>query len=253
MIIMNERKFAEAAIYNRELGKRPYETIVMVAKYYRYKGFDKNESRKKLDDFIRMCEPTASITAWSKTLDKAIRQSEKSRLNEIDSIKISQREIDQVCSVGAMQAQRVAFTLLCLAKYYSMTRSDFSGWIPTPNNEIMKMANVSTSLERQSQILRSIRDAGLIRFSRKVDNTSIQVLFVCEGTDDAAMEITDFRNLGYQYMALTRPGFFKCEECGIMCKTSVKNKGRPPKYCEDCAVKVHVRQHVEKSMRAKKL
>ena len=102
-------------------------------------------------------------------------------------------------------------------------------------------------------MLGSIRDAGLIRFSRKVDNTSIQVLFACEDTGDGVMDVVDFRNLGYQYMALTLPGFYKCEECGITCKYSVKDKGRPPKYCEDCAVKVHVRQHVERNMSAKKL
>ena len=46
--------------------------------------------------------------------------------------------------------------------------------------------------------------------------------------------ITTFDNLGRQYIALTKPGWYICQNCGKLVKGSI-GPGRPAKYCKVCA------------------
>lgn len=92
-------------------------------------------------------------------------------------------------------------------------------------------------------------DAGMIRFSRKVDNLSVQVTFADE--DGACeLEVTDMRNTGYQYMRYAGGDYRVCENCGITYRPRTDgSKGRKQKYCDDCAVKIRTKQQVEAVMR----
>ena len=71
----------------------------------------------------------------------------------------------------------------------------------------MRMANINTSIKRQSLMYYNLNAAGLIQFSKKVDNTNVKVCFMAPG--DVVMSITDFRNLGYQYLK------YHCPACAI--------------------------------------
>lgn len=84
----------------------------------------------------------------------------------------------------------------------------------------MRMANINQSIKRQSAIYTQLRDACMIRFSRKIDNLSVQVLFV--DNSDTAIHITDFRSLGYQYEMYKGGAYFKCANCGVTVKKNVK-------------------------------
>lgn len=109
------------------------------------------------------------------------------------------------------------------------------------------MSNVSTSIKRQSQLFRMIRDAGMIKFSKKVGNTNVKVLF--SDDDETVMHVTDFRNLGYQYLMYHGEPYFKCANCGIVTKIRNPKNSRGQKYCSSCAVEVAVKQRVNYAMR----
>ena len=64
-----------------------------------------------------------------------------------------------------------------------------------------------------------------------------------------AIHIQDFRNLGYQYMKHYGGQYFECENCGLTGKVQEPAKGRPQKYCPNCAVELHTRQIVNSVMR----
>lgn len=52
MIVLNENDWAVEMIQSRSLGRKPYETLCRVAKYYiDKKGYSKKEVRKTMDDF----------------------------------------------------------------------------------------------------------------------------------------------------------------------------------------------------------
>lgn len=250
-IVLNEVAWAEDAIQHRSLGKKPFETLTRVAKYYASMGLSKNEVRSKLDEFLTLCDPALSTVTWSGTLDRAARTAYRYPPVVLDSVHITKAELDKIGELPSRMAQKLAFTLLCIAKYYSAAGINTTYWVSTPDNEIMRMANIGTSIKRQCALFTQLRDAGLIQFSRKVDNTSVRVLFVADG--DVAMYITDFRNLGYQYLMYLGEPYYMCENCGLVCRAKAgTTPGRRNKYCPDCSVKVRVKQNVESVMRGRK-
>lgn len=248
-IVLNENEWAEDMIISHTLGKKPFETLRRVARYYIDNGKTRKDVRHLMDVFLLQCEPTASLPKWSDSLDKAVSLAYKYPAVNIEGITVTKPEMERIDSIPGKQIRRLAFTLLCLAKYWNRVNSKCNGWVNNKDSDIMRMANINTSIKRQSMMYHSLNEMGLIRFSRKVDNTSVQVCFIEDG--EAAMHITDFRNLGYQYMMYHGDAFVVCQNCGITIRAenAVDNRGRKQKYCSDCARQVYLQQTVNSVMR----
>lgn len=246
-IILNEYEWAERAVANHELGKNPAQTLSRVAKYYYENHYPKREVRKRLDNFLLQCDPAASLVQWSELLDRLTKGADKYRLVRLDGIDILEDELERIDRLGGRQSKRLAFTLLCAAKYWDAVSENNNHWVNTPDREIMQMANINTSIKRQSMMYAQLREEGLIRFSKKIDNLNVQVLFCGHGT--RAMQVQDYRNLGYQYLMYRGEPFFTCANCGVTTKRNEPNKGRRQKYCPSCAVEVRIKQSVNSVMR----
>lgn len=245
-IVLNEYEWAEKAIRDRDLGKKPGETLCRVAKYYLHNGYSKKETRDLLDAFVIRCDPNSSTTKWSAVLDNSVKYAAKYPLVMIDSVPITDSELKKIDELKSRQARRLAFTLLCIAKFKCLARGSSGYWVGTHDSEIMSMANINTSIKRQSLLFGQLKDAGLIRFSKKIDNLDVQALFVSEG--EPTIQVTDFRNLGYQYLKYCGEPYFECQCCGLTIKQNT-GAGRKQKYCSCCAAKVKMQQSVNAVMR----
>lgn len=246
-IVLNEYDWAERMINNHDLGKRPTETLNRVAKYYFANQYSKREVRKMLDTFLIQCDPSASLSGWSETLDRIAKNVDKYPIIKMDGVDISVKEMESIEKLGGMQLRRLAFTLLCVAKYWYTVSEKNDYWVNTLDREIMQMANISTSVKRQSAMFAELKAVGMIRFSKKIDNLNVRVNFVECG--QTALHIQDFRNLGYQYLKYYGGAYFKCENCGLTVKIQEPARGRRQKYCPSCSIEVHTRQMVESVMR----
>lgn len=246
-IVLNEHEWAEEHIESRNIGKKPFETLCRIARYYIDNDFNKLKTRKALDSFLLQCDPTTSLTKWADTLDYALNKALKYKAILIKDITVTKSEIETIDRLDSKQIKRLAFTLLCLSKYWDLVSPDNDHWVNNKDNEIMSMANINTSLKRQGSMYWQLRELGLIQFSKKVDNTNVRVLFA--QNDNVATKITDFRNLGYQYLKLKGEPYFECENCGITVKIKEPGKGRKQKYCKNCAVEIRTRQNVNSVMR----
>lgn len=178
-----------------------------------------------------------------------MKQALKREAIDIDFIPVTKNELEVIGRIKGKQLKRLAFTLLCLAKYWNTVNEGNDFWVHDANNEIMTMANIKTSSKRQGLLFRSLYDDGLIRFSKKITNTDVRVNFADDS--DTEMEITDFRNLGYQYLMHNGEPFFECECCGIVTKYDNPNVGRRQKYCKSCAKDIAIQQRVNAAMRGK--
>lgn len=250
-IVLRENEWAEQMIESRSLGKKPSETLRRVARYYLDKSYSEKETRKRLEMFLLQCDSSASITKWDAALTSAIKYAKKFPSISIDGIDISKAEMETVDSIEGKQIRRLAFTLLCLAKYHTAVYPDCDYWVNDRDSAIMSMANIRTSIRRQSAMYWTLRELGLIRFSKKIDNTNVKVCFV--NGDDVALRVTDFRNLGYQYMMYHGEPFFECCNCGLVTKMDNPGIGRRQKYCKQCAIEIAVQSKVNYVMRKKSL
>lgn len=250
MIVLNEHEWAEEMIASRSLGKKPFETLSRVSRYYIDNGIPKNQVRKMLDVFLIQCEPTASIPKWADTIDAALARALKYEAVSIKSIDITKPEMDRIDALDGKQIRRLAFTLLCLAKYWDSISRSKEHWVNNKDCDIMRMANINTSIKRQSLMYHNLNAAGMIQFSKKVDNTNVKVCFVTPG--ETVMSITDFRNLGYQYLKYHGEPYFECCNCGITSKINnaqAGRAGRKQKYCNACAAEIAMQQNVNSVMR----
>lgn len=246
-VILNESEWAKDMIKQRSLGKKPFETLYRVAGYYIESGYRKKEVRKNLESFLLQCEPTASVPKWSNIIDSAIDRATKYKQIKIECIYITKPEMERIEEIQSKQIRRLAFTLLCLAKYWDAVNPNGDHWVNNRDTEIMKLANISTSVKRQSSMYHALIDEGFIRPSKKIDNTNVRVCFMEDG--DPAMQITDFRNLGYQYMKYHGEPYFECQNCGIVTKYSNPKKGGKQKYCKACAAEIAMQQRINSVMR----
>lgn len=249
-IVLNEFEWAERAIENHDLGKHSVETLTRVCKYYIACGYSKREAREMLEHFLVQCSPNVVLNRWSDLLDKIVKNVNKYTIVKIDGVNITKRELEQIEKIEGKQIKRLAFTLLCLAKYWNVISPANNSWVNTSDKEIMQMANINTSIKRQSAHFGTLKEAGLIRFSKKIDNLNVQVLFADDDKNgEVALTITDYRNLGYQYLRYYGGSFFECANCGIVEKANENARGPKQKYCATCAIEVKTRQSVNAVMR----
>lgn len=247
-IVMNENEWARDMILRRDLGKNSFETLTRVARYYLESGFDKREVRKLLDAFVIQCDPEASLPLYSGMLDDALKRAMKRPSINVETIPVTEKELEAIATSDQRQSRRLAFTLLVLAKYLDQFKPNNDHWVGIKDSDIMKMANISTSIKRQSSMYNHLNKLGLVQFSKQVDNISTRVTFVDDG--EPVLLITDLRNLGYQYLKYCgEDQYFVCENCGITEKRRTVH-GRAQKYCIDCATKIRTKQNVDAVMAA---
>lgn len=249
---LNETKWAECAIEQKQLGKSPYETLRRVARYYIDEGYQRDEVRTKIEEYILECDNTASLVKWGKTVDAAMQFALKHKAVNIDYIPITESELKKIDSLeSGRQSQRLAFTLLCLSKYWNLCCGSTSYWVNSKDSEIMQMANIKTSVRRQCKLYHDLMEAGLISFSYKVDCNHVKVNFADEDATPV-LKLDDFRNLGNQYLMYAGEPYFRCTECGVVEKYANPTTGRKQKYCAECASSVRARQKMESSQRRRK-
>lgn len=250
-IILNEYEWAEKAIADRRLGVRPTETLTRIAKYYFANQYSRRDVRSKLDIFLTQCDPDASLVQWSDTLDRIVKAAAKRDIIKVDGVSLSSSELDRIDQIEGKQLRRLAFAMLCVAKYWDAVSPNNNHWLNAQDKDVFALANIRTSGKRQCIMYGELRDLGLIRFSKKVDNLNVQVVFADDELSEPEMIVTDFRNLGYQYLRRTDDNYFECTNCGVIERKNTNHKGRRQKYCASCAAEIRTKQSIDSVMRAR--
>ena len=240
MIILNERAEAERIIETGNIGEKPSETLLLLARYYY--NVEKLTGKKiynKLNEFMQNNYPKYDPKLWEATLQNKVKKADKYPLTEINDVVITRAEMETIKNLKSPPLERLAFTLLCLAKFGDKRNMNNNGWVCRSHDEIFKIAAVPATIKKQAAMLNSLYQAGLIGFSMKVTNTNIQVLYIQEESY-MAIRVSDFRELGHEYMNyLGKYKYIRCAECGRL--TKCKGNART-KYCKNCSVKVNIEQ-----------
>lgn len=236
-IILNEKMWVENRLKERSLGNNTGDTLRRVAKYYAAQGYTENEIVAKVESFVEKCDNTISIVKMQKFIHDVVKSAMKSNLIDIDSINITNAEMEMIHSLDGSMQERVMFTLLCLAKYGDAVRPTNDGWVNNESKQIFKLANVVMTTMRQSLLIHNLMTKGYVSFSKAPDNVNIKVNII-NNDSDVALRIVDFRNLGMQYMRYFGGKYMECKECGIVIRRTTNNQ----KYCKACAKLINVQK-----------
>lgn len=240
-IVLNERAYAERALEDLCLGSKPIETLGRVARYYYSVGYKKKEINGLLEDFVLKCDPTINIVKWQNTIDKLTNTSNKYALFNVAGVSVTQNEIKKIQIIEGKMLQRLMFTMLCLAKYGNAISSSNNNWVNKKDKDIFNLANITATLRRQSLMINDLWTMQYIGYSRVVDNVNINVKII-DNESPEVLFVSDFRNLGNQYMRYCGEKFIECQCCGKV----VRQNKNVQKYCNECAVEINNQKTLER-------
>lgn len=241
MIILNEKAEAERIIATGDLGDSVSDTLTLLARYYYCKGNSAKEIYSELNKFLNENVPDYNPVLWKDMLNKKVKKAGKHPLTDVNNVVITKAEMEKIRSLKSLRLERLAFTLLCIAKFCNQRNPNNNDWVCRQHKEIFKLAAIPVTNMTQALMLNELYEAGMIGLSKKVTNTNVRVLYIDENSK-VALAISDFRELGYEYMNyIGKNRYIRCAECGRLVPAKSNNK----KYCKNCAAQVQAIQKAE--------
>ena len=229
---MNERRRAEDILSSVQETTNPIHNVYLLSRYYYAQGMRQKEVLEKIEDYLRQF-PFLVLPKWQQTVDKIVAKAKGKGLIEIEYVGITEKELAEIAKLRKESLKKLAFTLLCIAKYFNTIRPENSSWVNTPDKDVFRMADIRTlDSKRQQRLIRELHLLGMVGYSKVVDNVNLRVLFVDTETEPV-LRIYQFDDLGYQYLeCIGDPSIVHCKCCGKLIKKTSCRKD----YCDECAV-----------------
>lgn len=238
-IVLNEVEHAKKLYNSSDVGKRPAATLYLIGRYLRQKkGLKPRELYKALNDFMVSNYRDYNPDIWESTIERIVKTAKKYPLREIEYIGITRSELDEIQCIPDSKLRRLSFVMLCYAKYYNTISPQNNNWMNVSISDLFSSARVSVRYRDdrfkmlfQLRQLKTSDGNPLFSVSKKNTNTNMRLHYV-DMAGDPVLKISDFRELGYEYLNFCDPGAFtRCERCGIL----IRRNQRRPKYCRECA------------------
>lgn len=236
MIILNERTYIEKIIADDTTDENPYVTLFLLAKYYiHHMKYSKNKTTAMIKDYMKRHSDVFTLKKgrWDEIAGNTVSKAIKNPLMEIDGVWITEGETEKIRELHDDRSERIAFTLLCLAKLGNLRNPKNNGWVNTPIKDVFRLARVDARVRERDYMIGFLADNGYLELPKRNDNISVRVTFADDGFGDSKLVcVDDFRELGYWYMKCRGENIVRCRECGILMKG---NRNGTKMYCDDCA------------------
>jgi hypothetical protein len=234
MIIMDEAEYAKECVEAGELGDKPYYTMAAMSKYlYQIRGLSENAI---INFLFSLLEVSGSYywnkrRFWQKEINEIVKQHKEDKIYTIREVAVTKSEWEKIVGINNSTLERLAFTILVLAKFYDLKREEPNGWLNLKTKEIFDIAGCNCQVIEQDKYLNRLMKLGLIEFPVKSTNLSIRVVFI-DNESEVFAKINDLRALGFEYRNLKGEDLMRCQKCGVLTN---KNKNGTKKYCAKCA------------------
>lgn len=234
IIILNEKAYAEECLQKKFISDKPFYTLSILAKYYYHcLGYRKSKITELLIDFIKNYYPKydCNKAMWNESIEKIAKNVEKYTLFEIDGVWITESELETIANIHNQVLEKLAFTLLCLAKLGNIKNPKNNGWVNNDDKEIFNLARVSCTAAKRDEKISDLYEMSLLELPKRIDNLSVRVTYVNDNSKKRLF-VSDFRELGYEYLKyIGNINYARCGECGRLFKISAHNKT----YCSMCS------------------
>lgn len=241
MIILNECEYAEQRLKNNDIGEKPYITISIIAKYLYHKmGYRKKKIIEALTSFMEKSSKDylANRHYWDGHIEKIASNAGKYELFEIDGVWITKAEFAKIAELQDQLLEKLTFTLLCLAKLYNLRNPNNNSWVNNEVREVFKLARISCRTDDMYEYLCELEYEGYLESPKRNDNLSNRVTFA-EADGEKILLVSDFRELGYEYLKYRGGNYTACTECGALFPN---NKYGNRKFCDRCRAYTKIEQ-----------
>lgn len=252
-IVLNEQELINNSILDKTLDEKNYGIILRVlAKHYFSIGMDQQQVKDSLVSHIRERVKQYIHKEWNNRVDYAVKSVKKygHELVDVREVIVTMNELNVLRSINDNDLEKIAFVYLVYSKIFNQIKKTNDNWVNIKIKEILIDAKINKgykSTREQQRALRILNELGILRSSRKVDNTSERVCFNNEESEPA-IRINDFRDYVLEYLKWKGESIGKCDECGIL----IQVKSNRKMYCSDCSKKKEIednRRYARESMR----
>jgi len=232
MIILDEMDYAEKILEEKSYPK--LKDLVILAKYYKYKGYNQPEIKTALISFCQERESDWNEIRKSWKIKIAIEESEKYILRIPSRTPITKAELDAITQVDDYDKEKVLFILLVLAKFlkYNNTKIKVSRkprqiglyYVNEDFIRIFQHARVRSNKKYRNKVIHELYEDGYI------DGTvydGIVVKYVDEESP-TELSVSDYENIVLAYQRYKGENIIGCT-CGRLFVKKTKRY-----LCPDC-------------------
>lgn len=236
MLILNEKKYAKT-VYdgtNQDV-KSIMEKIRYVTRYFLHADQKNDEDNYACTvEWLKTHHDNFDESNYSNLISDAIKKAHKYPFYNIESIKITQSELEIIASLDDLRAEKVLFVLLCMAKQQSVSNGFTNGLVKYSLSELCKMARISVPADDREYILYNIVQKGCLGYPKK-NNTQCLIVNFIDESSDVVLELNEIhcQELAYEYLIWKNggQGYARCE----FCKKVIKQyKSHPRRFCREC-------------------
>lgn len=241
-IVLNEKKKAEEILSSNDIPSNPVQNVFLLSKYFYSLGQSKSEVLNNIETYLQRF-PFLPLPKWQKTIERIVVKAKKHSLVEIQGIPISKTELETISQIPKESLQKLAFTLLCLAKFYNTVNPNNQNWCNTSDKDLFRMANIgSLDSRRQQKLISELHELGMVGYSNIIDNINLRVMFI-DQYEEVGTVITSYEDLGLQYLEyIGDKTVVRCKDCGKL----VKKRSKRLDYCPECSQE-HRRENLRKA------
>lgn len=246
--------YAKNVINNHNIDENnAIEHIKMLAKYnFHVEKMKDDENYRSIVEYMSNYWDCFAEADYEQIIGNFIKEAHNFSFKNIGTIEITRKELDFIGSLDNIRLEKIAFVMLCIAKYKCYYHDSPNYWIDWNLNAISKLARVHVTKKENLLLYRQLVLAGAIESNSVKKKLYEHVLFASNGeNDETILELSenDYKELAYTYLYYKNgfTGYVHCEKCGRL----IKQKSNRQKFCDECSVLVRREQNNKYYKKAK--
>ena len=234
----DDKKDIENKIHSNYVNQEnPEETIRDLARYNHHVLNMKKEDNYDaiLTYMINNCADFYE-EKYFKIIYRNISSAKKYKFRSVSPVKITRTEIDKIIGLNDIRKEKIAFTLLAVAKYYNNVSSDNNNRMYISMSDLFKLARVAIPCKERAGYLHFAYQEGIL-IEHTFVGTNLKVVGFIDNNSEVVLELKedDYKELAYSYLNYKNGGYKRCKGCGRLFKM---HKGSPGRlYCKECGQK----------------
>jgi hypothetical protein len=230
-VIFNEYEYAEKLLINGFKNNIDWRDLLILAKYYRYKGLKKSQIKKNIVTFYKKYCSNYNEVIMGGKIDNAIKKSEKQSLKILPDVFITEKEIEKIRSAKYYKYEKILFVMLVLSRANKIAYKSSSTryYINQKFSDILKLAKVYVNKTESDKIKHELHKLGMItapemnRMS-EYNKGEIQELLYAYEKSSPSITVTNLEDIVSFYPQV-------CIVCGNVVE---QKKRRKSELCNAC-------------------